>query len=139
MSSVLNALSFNTVEGVVLDYDATYTKQIDSLNNKYLFLRGKVRYGFASEKVHGSVNGNIPLNDFNLGFNVGSDVLDINNLNPFGKKDNAIYSLLEQQNYEKFYDKQFASDFAFATDCRRLAGQCYPTELSNRRRLSNTL
>ncbi|WP_448702830.1 DUF5686 and carboxypeptidase regulatory-like domain-containing protein [Mucilaginibacter sp. AW1-3] len=108
LSSVLGALNFNTVEGFVLDYDATYAKQIDSLNNKYLFLRGKVRYGFASQKVHGSVNGNIPIDQFNLGFNVGSDVLDMNNLIPFGKSDNMEYSLFSRWNYEKFYDKQFA-------------------------------
>ena len=137
MSSVLNALSFNTVEGVVLDYDATYNKQIDSLNNKYLFLRGKVRYGFASEKVHGSVNGNIPLNDYNLGFNVGSDVLDLNNLNPFGKNDNSVYSLFYRQNYQKFYDKQFAQ----VSLSRRIVGGFLAgvgAEASNRQWLNNT-
>jgi len=137
LSSVLGATNFNTVEGFVLDYDATYTKQIDSLNNKYLFLRGKVRYGFANEKVHGSVTGNIPMNTFNLGFNIGSDVLDINNQVPFGKNDNMEYSLFSRWNYEKFYDKQFAQVWL----SRRIVGGWganIGVEASNRQWLNNT-
>ncbi|OCX54686.1 hypothetical protein BEL04_10705 [Mucilaginibacter sp. PPCGB 2223] len=136
-SSALSALNFNTVEGFVLDYDATYTKQIDSLNNKYLTLRGKVRYGFASEKVHGSVSGNIPMNMWNLGFNAGSDVLDINNQVPFGKSDNMEYSLFSRWNYEKFYDKQFAQ----VTFGGRVTGGWLASigaEASNRQWLNNT-
>lgn len=135
-SSALQAVDFNTVEGFVLDYDATYSKQIDSVTNKYLFLRGKVRYGFASEKVHGSVNGNIPLSLFNLGFNVGSDVVDLNNLTPFGKGDNRLYSLFYHQNYEKFYDKQFAQ----VSLSRRIVGGFIASagvEASNRQWLNN--
>jgi hypothetical protein len=135
-SSLLEAVDFNTVEGFVLDYDATYSKQIDSVTNKYLFLRGKIRYGFASEKVHGSVNGNIPLSLFNLGFNAGSDVLDLNNLTPFGKGDNRLYSLYFRQNYEKFYDKQFAQ----VSLSRRIVGGFIASagmEASNRQWLDN--
>lgn len=137
LSSALSALNFNTVEGFVLDYDATYTKQIDSLNNKYLFLRGKVRYGFANQKLHGSINGNIPMNRWNLGFNIGSDVPDLNNQVPFGKSDNMEYSLFSRWNYEKFYDKQFAQ-VSFGG---RITGGWLASigaEASNRQWLNNT-
>jgi len=136
-SSIAESMLFNTVEGFAIDYDATYTKQIDSLNNKYLLLRGKIRYGFSSQKLNGSVNGNIPIDQFNLGFNVGSDVLDMNNQLPFGKAENTVYSLFERQNYEKFYDKQFAS----VSLSRRITGgwlASVNTEFSNRQWLNNT-
>ncbi len=136
-NSVFSSITFNTVEGFALDYEATYTKQIDSLNNKFLALRGKVRYGFASEKWHGSVSGNVPVDNFNIGFNVGSDVLDLNNQNSFGKGDNMIYSLFERQNFQKFYDKQFAQ-VSFGG---RIAGGWLATiggEFSNRQWLNNT-
>lgn len=136
IGSLLQAVDFNTVEGFALTADATYAKQIDSITNKYLLLRGKVRYSFGSQNVHASVSGNIPLNEFNLGFNVGSDVVDLNNLTPFGAGDNRTYSLFYHQNYEKFYDKQFAQ----ITLSHRIVGGFIANagiEASNRQWLNN--
>jgi hypothetical protein len=136
-NSVLHAMSFNTVEGFVIDYDASYVKQIDSLNNRFLRLDARFRYGFASEKVHGSFGGNLPLGTYNLGFRFGSDVMDINNQNSFYPLQNALYSLKEHENYEKFYDKQFAN----VALGHRITGGWLATisaEVSKRQWLSNT-
>ena len=136
-SSLTSALLYNTVEGFALDYDASYVKQIDSLNNQYLFIGGNLRYGFSDKLIHGSVYGTIPLNQFTLGYNVGSDVLDINNQQAFSKGINTIYSLFKRQNYQKLYDKQFAS-VSLAT---RITGgwkASVSTEVANRQWLSNT-
>ena len=136
-SSLSSSVLYNTIEGFALDYDASYVKQIDSLSNKYLRIGGKIRYGFSNQKLHGSVNGNIPFSEFNLGFNVGSDVLDMNNQQAFGKGMNSLYSLIERQNYEKFYDKQFAS----ISLSRRITGgwlASFSTEVANRQWLNNT-
>jgi hypothetical protein len=135
-SSLSSSLLFNTVEGFAFDYSASYVKQIDSLDNKYMFLGGKLRYGFASQAVHGSVQGNIPIHSYNLGFNVGTDVLDLNNQLPIDRGDNTFYSLFERQNFEKFYDKQFIN----LSLSHRITGgwqASFSTELSNRTWLNN--
>jgi hypothetical protein len=136
-SSLLGATSFNTVEGFVIDYGASFVKQIDSLNNRFLRLDAKIRYGFASEKIHGSIGGNLPLGGYNLGFRFGSDVLDINNQNSFSTLQNSLYSLKERENFEKFYDKQFA---AMSLSHRIIGGwiAAITAELSRRQWLSNT-
>jgi len=137
LNSFANSLLFNTVEGFAFDYGASYTKQIDSLTNKYLRLGAKLRYGFASQQVHGSVYGNLPISDFNLGFNVGSDVLDMNNTVPFGQGLNTKYSLFGRQNYEKFYDKTF---FNLSLSHRIVGGwqANISTEVADRKWLDNT-
>jgi len=136
-NSVLGSLSFNTVEGFNFNYDVRYVKQIDSLNNRYLLVQGAMRYGFSDRLVHGNINGNIPIASYNLGFKFGSDVLDMNNLVPFGSGDNTLYSLIQRQNFEKFYDKQFAN----LSLSHRIAGGWQASigaELSKRQWLSNT-
>ncbi len=136
-NSVLGSMSFNTVEGFVLDYGASFVKQIDSANNRFLRLDAKLRYGFASEKVHPSIGGNLPLGTYNLGFRIGSDVLDMNNQNSFTPLQNALYSLKERENFEKFYDKQFAS----LSLSHRITGGwigTITTEVSKRQWLDNT-
>ncbi|MEO6523489.1 MAG: DUF5686 and carboxypeptidase regulatory-like domain-containing protein [Mucilaginibacter sp.] len=137
LNSFANSLLFNTVEGFAFDYGASYTKQIDSLTNKYLRLGAKLRYGFSNQQIHGSVYGNLPLNDFNLGFNIGSDILDMNNTIPFGQGLNTKYSLFGRQNYEKFYDKTFAN----LSLSHRITGgwlATISTEVADRKWLDNT-
>jgi hypothetical protein len=141
-NSIASSLLYNTVEGFALDYEASFTKQLDSvnshyLNSRYLRIAGKVRYGFSDKKLNGSINGNIPLDQFTLGFNVGSDVLDLNDQVPFGRGINTLYSLFERQNFEKFYEKQFIS----ASLSRRITGGWkagFSTEVANRQWLNNT-
>jgi hypothetical protein len=109
LSSVFNSLLYNTVEGLAVNYGVSYTKQIDSLNNKYLFLNGHIRYGFSNKLLHANITGNIPLKGLNIGFSAGSDVQDLNNTNPISFFSNTTSSLLYRRNYKKLYDKRFAS------------------------------
>lgn len=136
-SSLLSSLTYNTVEGVTIDYRASYVKNIDSLTNRFIRLGADAKYGFADQKVHANLNGTVPLQQFTLGFNVGSDVLDMNNQQPFAQNINSTYSLVERQNYEKFYDKQFAS----VSLTRRITGgwiASISTEVANREWMNNT-
>jgi hypothetical protein len=106
---ILTSVKFNTVEGFKLNYGASFRKRIDSLNNRNVEIGAKVGYGFSDHKFTGSVNAIVPAGPFTLGFNAGSDVADINNNIPISPFINSLYSLFEQQNYEKLYQKQFAS------------------------------
>ncbi|WP_259071035.1 DUF5686 and carboxypeptidase regulatory-like domain-containing protein [Mucilaginibacter sp. X4EP1] len=109
LDPLLTSIKFNTVEGFSLNYGASYRKQIDTLNNRYLSISTKIGYGFSDHKFKGVVNSTVPAGSFTLGFKAGSDVVDLNNTNPVSPFINSLYSLFEKQNYEKLYQKQFLS------------------------------
>lgn len=135
--SMLNSAFYNTVEGWGFNYETSYSKQIDSLNNRYVNLAGKIRYGFSSEKFYASIRGNIPLQKTIFGYSVGSDVVDLNNLGTISQLGNTINSLLYERNYMKLYEKKFLR-LSFS---RRLVGGLQgsiSTEWNNRRSLSNS-
>lgn len=134
---LLTSFLYNTVEGVALNYGVSYVKQIDSLQNKYLVLGARVRYGFTNQLLHGSINGTIPVNDYRFSFNAGSDVVDLNNLEPITAFSNTTSSLFFRRNFQKLYDKHFAA----ASVSRRIAGNWQATvtaEVADRRWLDNT-
>jgi hypothetical protein len=106
---LLTAVKYNTVQGFAINYGASFRKQVDSTNNRYLFFGAKAGYGFADKKPTGSVNAAVPLGSATLGFNAGSDIVDLNNNNPVSSLVNSLYSLFERQNYEKLYQKQYVS------------------------------
>ena len=135
-SSLVNTVFYNTVEGFGINYQASYSKQIDSLSNKYVNLSGKIRYGLSSQKLYGSFFGTIPLKSANLGFDVGSDVLDLNNLGSISQFGNSINSLFYETNFLKLYEKKFA---AF-TLSQRFGGfmTTLATEFANRKHLQNS-
>ncbi|MES2279739.1 MAG: DUF5686 and carboxypeptidase regulatory-like domain-containing protein [Bacteroidota bacterium] len=108
-NSLSQSLLYNTVEGFAFDYGATYTRQIDSNTNRYLNLGGKIRYGFANQKWHGSINGAVSNRDMSFNWAIGSDVVDMNNRQPISTWWNTTHSLLFRQNFEKLYDKQFVN------------------------------
>ena len=134
---LLPSFLYNTVEGVAINYGVSYVKQIDSLQNKYLVLGGRVRYGFTNQLLHGSINGRIPVNEYTFSFNAGSDVVDLNNLLPITPFSNTTSSLFFRRNFQKLYDKHFAA----ASVSRRIAGNWQATitaEMADRRWLDNT-
>jgi hypothetical protein len=135
--SLLGSALYNTVEGFALNYGVSYSKQIDSLSNKYLRLGGRVRYGFSNKLLHGSVSATIPVKDFTFGFNAGSDVVDLNNLQPITNFSNTTSSLFFRRNFQKLYDKHFVS----ASVAHRIAGgwtASLSAEAADRKWLDNT-
>lgn len=134
--SLVNSVFYNTVEGFGLNYQVSYSKQIDSLTNKYVNFTGKVRYGFSSEKAYASVSGNIPAGQAVLAFNLGSDVVDLNNHGTISQLGNSVNSLFYERNFLKLYDKRFVNVFL----SRRFGGfyGTVGTEWASRRALQNT-
>jgi hypothetical protein len=109
LDPLLTAVKFNTVEGFKINYSASYSKRVDSLNNRYLVIGTKIGYGLSDRKFTGSVNTSFPSGPFTIGFNAGADVTDLNYNEPVAPALNSFYSLFERQNYEKLYQKQSAS------------------------------
>ncbi|MXV53059.1 carboxypeptidase-like regulatory domain-containing protein [Pedobacter sp. HMF7647] len=137
INSMLQSVLFNTVEGFALNVGAGYTKQIDTLNNRYLNLNGHLRYGFSNKLFSANTDGNIPLGKATIGFRLGSDVVDLNNTASIPSLINGIYSLLAERNLQKLYRRQeIALNYS-----QRIAGGLIVNAgaaYADRRTLSNT-
>ncbi|WP_428328787.1 DUF5686 and carboxypeptidase regulatory-like domain-containing protein [Mucilaginibacter sp.] len=137
LDALIPSIRFNTVQGFSLNYGATYTKMIDTVNNRYFLLGGKAGYGFADRTFTGSAFANIPLGTYNLGLNAGSDIIDLNNRSTLSPGINTIYSLFRRKNLEKLYQKQYLS----ANISKRITGGWLASamvEYADRRALNNS-
>jgi hypothetical protein len=137
LDPLINAISFNTVQGFELNYGGNYSKLVDTLNNRYLAIKAKAGYGIADKTFTGYINTNIPVSSFTLGLNAGSIVTDLNNTDPISTFVNSKYSLFRRENDEKFYQKQYVS----ASLSKRITGgwQANATaEWADRRSLENS-
>jgi hypothetical protein len=136
-NSLISSVAYNTVEGLSLGYGGSFTKQIDSVNNRYLRIYGKVRYGFSNKLFNATGGVTMPVGSATLNLAGGSDVIDLNNREPITSFMNSAYTLLNRQNFEKLYQKQYAS----ATLSKRIYGGWQASvgaEWANRKYLSNT-
>ncbi|MDB5016868.1 MAG: hypothetical protein JWQ84_1700 [Mucilaginibacter sp.] len=106
---LLTSVLFNTVQGFAINYGASFSKRIDTINNRNLYIGVKAGYGFSDHKFTGGINSSVPMGSFTLGFNAGSAIIDLNNTTPISPFINSLHSLFEKQNYEKLYQKQFLS------------------------------
>ena len=109
LDPLLTAVKFNTVQGFDINYGGSFSKRIDTLNNRYLVLGAKTGYGFSDQKFTGSIYAVLPVSSFTLGFKAGSEVADINGDDPISPLVNTFYSLFEKENYEKLYQKRYVS------------------------------
>ena len=136
-SSLRNSLFYNTVEGFGIDYKVSYRKQIDSLTEKQLSLKGNLRYGFASNDLYGSIAVSVPLKNTAFGFDIGSDVLDLNNMGTISPFGNSINSLFYERNFMKLYEKKFIQ---FSASQRIASGlkTTFSAEWSRRKSLKNS-
>lgn len=107
--SPLTSLLFNSVEGLVTNYSFGYSKQIDSTLNKYLILSGYVRYGFKNKHLNANVMAAIPIKKHTFYLSGGSDVVDLNDRGSLPVLFNTAATLLIGENYQKLYEKTFAS------------------------------
>ncbi|MDO3624943.1 DUF5686 and carboxypeptidase regulatory-like domain-containing protein [Mucilaginibacter sp. BT774] len=131
------SLLFNTVEGPVLNYGMTFRKQADTNSNKRISLGANVRYGFSDHLFNAKANATLPIVEYYLNIAGGSDVVDMNDKEPISPFFNTIYTLFERENYQKLYQKRFAS----AALSGRITGgwQASATvEYANRKSLPNT-
>ena len=137
LDAILPSVRFNTVQGVNFNYGASFSKLIDSTNNKYLTIGARAGYGFSDKRFTGSIYAGIPAGEYNLGFSAGSEVVDLNYYSPMSPLINTVYSLFERQNYEKLYQKQYLS----ASASRRITGGWMASgyvEWADRKALTNT-
>jgi len=134
---LLTSIRFNTVQGFALNYGFNYRKRVDTTERRFFSLSARAGYGFSDHILTGTAGVNIPAGEFDLSFNAGSEVTDLNNTNPISPFWNTLYSLFERQNYQKLYQKQYLSAFVH----KRIAGGWQATagaEWADRKWLPNT-
>ena len=137
LDPLVSSILFNTVEGPALNYGFTYRKRADSLSNKVFGYGANVRYGFSDHLFDANANTTLPLGNFYLNLSGGSNVVDLNRLTPMSTFVNTFYTLFDRQNFEKLYQKKFATASFFG----RIYGgwQAYATvDWADRRWLPNT-
>lgn len=107
---LLKSVYYNTVEGFLIKYGATYAKVFE--NKTSYSIRPELRYGFSNRTFTANLNANYsynPLKRANIGFSAGSGIYDLNNLGSMGLLANSFNSLLFERNFPKFYKKSFIS------------------------------
>ncbi|WP_316850402.1 DUF5686 and carboxypeptidase regulatory-like domain-containing protein [Pedobacter agri] len=107
---ILRSVFYNTVEGFAIKYGVTYRKDFE--NRRSYSVRPELRYGFANQKLTGSLTGSYyynPLKRATVGASFGNGIFDLNNLGSMTALGNTINSLLYEKNFPKFYEKSFAS------------------------------
>lgn len=109
LGSPLTSLLYNTVEGVAMSYDMGYSRQIDTLTNRYFSVNGNLRYGFANKRLNGSLSAQIPLRGHRLFLAGGSQVLDLNDRGSLPVLFNSISTLFAGENRQKLYESTFLS------------------------------
>ncbi|RZK61704.1 MAG: hypothetical protein EOO59_04400 [Hymenobacter sp.] len=106
---IFNELQYNTVEGYVLNAQATYAQRTD--DKRFLTLTPVLRYGFQNRQLQPSLSVNWqldPVRTRQVGLEAGRTIenFDPNSqLTPFI---NSLYSLLANRNYAKLYRREGA-------------------------------
>jgi hypothetical protein len=112
INGLLNAVSYNTVEGLTLDFNPTYTKRWDDKKRNRLSVTPELHYGFSNKHFNpnlaiGYRYGKKYFNSITI--SGGRKVYQIDNRNPISAYSNTIGSLLWERNFMKLYEAGVAS------------------------------
>ena len=109
---VINALSYNTVEGWVVNLQGTYSKRLDSIRDsrKAFVLSPTVRYGFSNGHLNGFLRAGYSFGrSYYSAFSIsgGRTVFQFNNDNPISALTNSYSTLFQKRNFMKIYEAPF--------------------------------
>ena len=109
LPSLLSTVSFNTVEGLTLNWRGTFFKRLDSTNfsPRGIFFSPVLRYGFSNHhfNAYATANYNFGKKYFtSLSISGGKRVYQFNNANPISPLYNSFSSLIWERNYMKLYE-----------------------------------
>ncbi len=111
MKPLLPQIEYNTVEGVSLNLEQTYT--YSRLKSNYNFqLEWNTRYGFSNSHLNSWGHLTIKPKKYNyrnryLKLSGGKRLSQFNQDNPIDPLTNAVYTLLAKKNYMKLYENWF--------------------------------
>ncbi|SDM27726.1 DUF5686 and carboxypeptidase regulatory-like domain-containing protein [Siphonobacter aquaeclarae] len=102
---------FNAVEGYVVKSRLTYVQRLSRSVNWNASVFG--RYSFARERLNGGISAGFNTEKWRLDASAGRNVYQFNASNPIRENINTFYTLFRENNYLKFYEKQFVSATVF--------------------------
>ena len=106
---IFNELQYNTVEGYVLNAQATYTQRTD--DRRFLTLTPTLRYGFSNHQLQPSLAltwQRHPQQLSQLGLVAGRTIENFDRNSQLTPFINSVYSLLANRNYAKLYRREGA-------------------------------
>jgi hypothetical protein len=109
-SSPFEMISYNTVEGAVLDISPKYTKRLADVGRESFFIQPHLRYGFGNKHFNASVKANYIFGNGykkEVSLDFGKRVFQFNNENPISLGLNTYYTLYEKMNFLKTYEAWF--------------------------------
>ncbi|MES2389061.1 MAG: DUF5686 and carboxypeptidase regulatory-like domain-containing protein [Bacteroidota bacterium] len=111
VSGLLGAVTFNTVEGLVLNPDILISKRLDTTYGRTEF-SGALRYGFSGKQLYGQA-GYLhtwnPIHYNRLEMSAGRYVAQFNNQDPISALVNLQYTLFNEQNFMKHYERRYVN------------------------------
>jgi hypothetical protein len=110
IGSPLTTVQFNTVQGLALRLDLGYSRRFS--NRKRISLNQSVGYGFSNKHWSYDIAAGYyynPKKFSNLKVAAGIKPVQYNSQNPISPLLNTIYTLLDEKNYMKIYEKTFIS------------------------------
>lgn len=109
ITSPVSAISFNTVQGWNANVGGYYRKNYDKFK-RFLSVGGNVNYGFSDDRLRGTVYSTYKFNNISRAFltvSAGVTAQQFNDSEPISKALNTAFSLFDEKNFMKIYDKSF--------------------------------
>ncbi|MEH6536237.1 MAG: DUF5686 and carboxypeptidase regulatory-like domain-containing protein [Psychroserpens sp.] len=109
ISSPIEAISFNTVQGWNANVGAFYRKSYDDYN-RFFSINGNINYAFSEDRLRGTVSATYKFNNESRPFlTVSGGVIaqQFNSSDPISKSINTGFSLFSEQNFLKIYENSY--------------------------------
>jgi hypothetical protein len=109
LNPIYNNIQYNTMEGLVLNLEGEYEKEFD--DNREITIAPYLRYGFSKKQINSKIEVNYlyKAEKFaRLYFDAGKYVSQFNRKTPISPLVNTIYTLLNEDNFLKQYEKIYA-------------------------------
>lgn len=138
-SGLIEELDFNTVQGFAPTVTFSYNKRNNNQGNNWT-IGTNLNYGFSEKKLRPTLFFRKKWNNIEkpfLGITIGNKVTQFDNRNPIAKLDNALYTLLNKQNFAKYYEKNFTK-ISFGQEVTRGIRLFSSLEYADRKPLFNT-
>ena len=112
INPLIRTISYNTVEGFVVNFRGSYFKRLDSTtgSRRSISISPVIRYGFSNTHLnaYSSFNYNFGKKYFSsINVSGGKRVYQFNNAGPILALDNSLATLFWERNYMKIYEAWF--------------------------------
>lgn len=111
LPALTELVSFNIVEGLVVNPKLTYVKRLDSsIGRRTLRLTPSLRYGFTNGHFNAHLSSTYTFGKKyaqSISFSGGKRVFQFNNASPIGPRNNTFSTLLSERNNMKLYEAYY--------------------------------